>query len=39
MLVDGKEKNLDFVSNENDEVENKILRLKQNIVEELENIE
>jgi hypothetical protein len=38
-LVDGKEKNLGFVANENDELETRILRLKETIVDELEKIE
>ena len=39
VLVDGKEKNLNFVANENDELETRILRLKETIVDELERIE
>lgn len=38
-LVQGKESNLNFVSNENDELETRILRLKETIVDELEKIE
>ena len=38
-LVDGKEKNLGFVSNENDEYETKILSVKETISQELEKIE
>ena len=38
-LVDNKEKNLNFVQNENDDLETRILRLKETIVEELEKIE
>jgi len=38
-LIEGKEKNLNFVSNENDELETRILRLKETIVDELEKIE
>lgn len=39
MLVDTKEQNLAFVKNECDELENKILRFKQSIINELEKIE
>lgn len=38
-LVDNKERNLNFVSNENDDLETRILRLKETIVSELEKIE
>lgn len=39
ILTENKEKNLNFVSNENDELETRILRLKETIIEELEKIE
>lgn len=38
-LIQNKEQNLAFVSNESDELETKILRLKETIVDELEKIE
>jgi hypothetical protein len=34
-LIDSKEANLDFVTNENDEIESKILKLKEIIIDEL----
>jgi hypothetical protein len=38
-LIESKDVNLNFVNNENDDLENRILRLKETIVEELEKIE
>ena len=38
-IIANKEGNLNFVSNENDELETRILRLKETIVDELEKIE
>jgi len=38
-VIKGKEKNLGFVASENDETETKILKLKENMVGELEQVE
>ena len=38
-MIQQKEQNLEFVSNENDELESRILRLKETIIDELEQIE